>query len=121
MANEASVVRDEKRAEAEYQKEKKEAEKRSFSVSLSGPKDTAADAISAQVKNSAIASALKAIIAAGPGNACSVAGTMESSEDGSKGTITINGNFETIADDVLKAHADADAAATKARGRSAKK
>ena len=121
MATEASVVRDEKRAEADYQKEKKEAEKHSFSVSLSGPKDTVADAISTQVKNSGIASALKAIIAAGPGNACSVAGSMEANEDGTKGTISVTGNFETIDEAVLKAHADADAAATKARGRSAKK
>src|SRR5687767_13264340 len=99
----AREVREEKQAEAEYQKELKEAQKRSFSVSLSGTKESAEKQIGAQVKNSGIASALKAIVEAAPGNALSVAGTMESNVDGSKGTIDIHGNFEHLSEEVLKA------------------
>lgn len=103
MASDASVIRDEKRAEADYQKEQKEAQKRSFSVSLSGTKEQAAKQVSEQVKSSGLASALKAIVEAGPGNAVSIAGTMESNVDGSKGTVDIHGNFENLSEEVLKA------------------
>jgi len=69
------------------------------------------------VKESSIASALKAIVATGPGNAVSIAGTMESNEDGTQGKLNIVGNFETIPGEVLKAHSDAQDAADKARGK----
>jgi hypothetical protein len=118
--SDASVVRDEKRAEAAYQKERKEVEKHSFSVSLSGTKEDAGKQLAEQVKDSALASAIKALVAAAPGNAVSVAGTMESSEDGKTGKITVNGIFKTIPDEVLKANADARAAEEKERRKHAK-
>jgi hypothetical protein len=100
-----AVVADEKKAEAQHQKELKEAEKHSFSFSLSGTKEGATKQLGTQVKDSGVASAIKAIISAAPGNALSLAGTMESAVDGSKGTIEIHGNFESLSEEVLKTSA----------------
>ena len=112
-----AVIADEKAAEHAEQKRLREAAKRSFSISVSGTKESAATQVAEQVKDSGIASALKAIIASAPGNCVSLAGTMESSEDGSQGKISVVGNFETIHEDILKAHDDQQDAADKARGK----
>ena|SRR5678815_2483558 len=115
MATDASVVRDEKRAEADYQKEKKEAAKHSFSMSVSGTKEVATAQVGDQMADSPLASAIKALVAAAPGNMLSLAGSMDASEDGKTGHLTITGIFKTLPEEVIKAHAKADADATKAR------
>jgi hypothetical protein len=119
-SEEKAVIADEKEAERAEAKRQKEIQKHSFSVSLAGTKESASSQISQQVHDSSIGSALKAIIAAAPGNSVSIAGTMETSEDFSKGTITLTGNFETIPEEVQKAHDAAQASADRER-RTAKK
>jgi len=112
-----AVIADEKAAEKDERQRVKEASKRSFSISVTGTKESAVDQITEQVKDSGIAAALRALVATGPGNCVSLAGSMESNEDGSQGKIIVTGNFETIHEDILKAHADQQAAAAKARGK----
>lgn len=73
----------------------RERAKHQFSVSLSGTKEVATQQIAEQVLDSALGGALAAIVAAAPGDSVSLAGTMESSDDGSKGKLTITGIFKT--------------------------
>jgi len=114
------VIAAEKEAEKEEQKRLREQQKRSFSVSLSGTKDEATKQLGDQVKDSSLASALKAVVAAAPGNVLSVAGAMESNEDGTAGKITVTGIFKTLDEEVLKAHDKAISDAEKERKKRAK-
>ena len=117
----ATDVRDEKRAGAEDPKGKKEAAKHSFSMSVSGTKEVATEQVGEQMEGSPLASAIKALVAAAPGNMLSLAGSMDASEDGKTGHLTITGIFKTLSDEVIKAHAKAIDDAAKARADAAKK
>lgn len=123
--SERSEIRDEKKAEAQYQRDMKkeqavqdatkEARKCSFSISISGTKDVATAQVAEQVKDSALGAALKALVAAAPGNSLSLAGSMDAADDSSKGRLTLTGIFKTIPEEVIKAQADSRAADDMAR------
>jgi hypothetical protein len=93
-----AVIAEEKEAEKAEQKRQRDMQKRTFSISLSGTKDVADKQIGDQVKDSHLATALKALVAAAPGNSASIAGTMESSEDFTTGKINVYGIFKTVPD-----------------------